>query len=54
MIPAAEQGEIKMDDNELRSRILAQVKEYARLYHQRNDSYTPGDRIPYASRVYDE
>ena len=43
-----------MDDNELRSRILAQVKEYARLYHQRNDSYTPGDRIPYASRVYDE
>lgn len=43
-----------MDDNDLRSKILAQVKEYARLYHQRNVSYTPGDRIPYASRVYDE
>ena len=43
-----------MDDNKLRSKILFQVKEYARLYHKRNDSYTPGDRIPYASRVYDE
>lgn len=43
-----------MDENRLRLKILAQVKEYAQLYHQKNDSYTPGDRIPYAARVYDE
>ena len=43
-----------MNDNELRLKILSQVKEYARLYHQKKASYTPGDRIPYAARVYDE
>lgn len=43
-----------MNSNELRLKILTQVKEYAQSYHQKNDSFTPGDRIPYASRVYDE
>ncbi|MCI8646729.1 MAG: lipopolysaccharide biosynthesis protein RfbH [Firmicutes bacterium] len=38
----------------IKNNILSQVKEYAQLYHQKNDSYTPGDRIPYAARVYDE
>lgn len=35
-----------------REEILAMVKEYAELYHRRKD-YHEGDRIPYASRVYD-
>lgn len=43
-----------MNDNELRLKILTQVKEYAQLYHQKKDTYTPGDYIPYAARVYDE
>lgn len=42
------------NEQKIKDNILAQVKEYAHLYHQKTDSYTPGDRIPYTSRVYDE
>ncbi len=42
------------NEQKIKDNILAQVKEYVHLYHQKTDSYTPGDRIPYASRVYDE
>ena len=33
--------------------ILQQVKDYYRKYHA-EDHWQPGDRIPYAGRVYDE
>ena len=40
-------------EKEAREEILDLVKEYAKTYHN-NDEYKKGDRIPYASRVYDE
>jgi len=40
-------------EQEAREEILGLVKEYANTYHN-NDEYKKGDRIPYASRVYDE
>ena len=40
-------------EQEAREEILKLVKEYANTYHN-NDEYKKGDRIPYASRVYDE
>lgn len=40
-------------EKEAREEILELVKEYAKTYHN-NDKYKKGDRIPYASRVYDE
>ena len=40
-------------EQEARQEILELVKEYANTYHN-NDEYKKGDRIPYASRVYDE
>lgn len=40
-------------EQEAREEILDLVKEYANTYHN-NDEYKKGDRIPYASRVYDE
>lgn len=42
-----------MSEN-MKNEILNLVREYARKYHNQNTSYTSGDRIPYASRVYDE
>lgn len=36
-----------------REEILSLVGEYADRFHARNDGFTPGDRITYASRVYD-
>lgn len=39
---------------DMKNEILELVREYARKYHNTDKSYTPGDRIPYASRVYDE
>ena len=41
-----------MTEKEARERILADVKDYCETYHKKKD-YTAGDRIPYASRVYD-
>lgn len=43
----------KKTEQEARQEILELVKEYANTYHN-NDEYKKGDRIPYASRVYDE
>ena len=40
-------------EKEAREEILELVKEYANTYHNNNE-YKKGDRIPYASRVYDE
>lgn len=41
-------------ETEAREEILALVKEYCGTYHNQKKVFTPGDRISYASRVYDE
>lgn len=43
-----------MSEKEARQEILNLVAEYARQYHNQNKEFKEGDRIPYASRVYDE
>ncbi len=40
------------DERKAREKILSQVKEYCETYHKKKD-HAEGDRIPYASRVYD-
>lgn len=42
-----------MNQQEMHDRILNMVKEYCDTYHTINEEYHEGDRIPYASRVYD-
>ncbi len=42
-----------MTEKEARESILNQVQEYCRQYHNVKKNYKEGDRIPYASRVYD-
>ncbi|MEG0565015.1 MAG: lipopolysaccharide biosynthesis protein RfbH [Hungatella sp.] len=39
---------------EAKKQILNQVAEYCKTYHNVKREYAKGDRIPYASRVYDE
>ena len=39
-------------EEQVRKQILSQVREYCERFHQKK-SYTPGDRIPYAGRIYD-
>lgn len=41
-----------VNEREAREKILGLVKEYCDTYHKKAD-YKEGDRIPYASRVYD-
>ena len=41
-----------MNEREAREKILAEVKEYCEKFHKK-PAYKEGDRIPYASRVYD-
>lgn len=41
-----------MSEQELHNQILELVREYAEKYH-RVGKYVPGDRLPYAARVYD-
>lgn len=41
-----------LEEKEAREQILAMVKEYCNTYHNKK-AYKKGDRIPYASRVYD-
>ena len=41
-----------LNEREARENILAQVREYCETYHKK-PAYKEGDRIPYASRVYD-
>ena len=43
-----------MKEKEAREQILALVADYARTFHNQNKEFREGDRIPYASRVYDE
>ncbi len=42
-----------MSEEQARSRILDLVKEYCDTYHNNRKDFQPGDRISYASRVYD-
>ena len=46
-------------EQELREEILSKVAEYAREFHvkkqqEKDEQFKEGDRVPYASRVYDE
>lgn len=44
----------KYTEQQAREQILNQVKEYCQKFHVQNDKgFKKGDRIPYASRVYD-
>lgn len=43
-----------MDEQQAKDRILALVKDYYEMFHHKTESFTEGQRIPYASRVYDE
>ncbi|MBQ7724138.1 MAG: lipopolysaccharide biosynthesis protein RfbH [Lachnospiraceae bacterium] len=42
-----------MTEKDARNKILDLVREYADKYHVKKEPYKEGDRIPYASRVYD-
>lgn len=42
-----------MSEEQARTQILELVKEYCGTYHNRKKAFEPGDRISYASRVYD-
>ena len=42
-----------MNENEARQQILDMVKDYCDAFHNQKKPFTEGDRIPYASRVYD-
>lgn len=42
-----------MNQKEMHDKILAMVREYCDTYHRQDETYKEGDRIPYASRVYD-
>ncbi len=41
------------DEQQARDQILKLVEEYCGKYHNTKKPFTEGDRIPYASRVYD-
>lgn len=43
-----------MTEQEARKQILENVGEYCRQFHMNKKEYKEGQRIPYASRVYDE
>ena len=42
-----------MTEQEMRGEILALVREYAEKYHAPKEGFAPGERLPYAARVYD-
>ena len=42
-----------MTKQEAQAEILNHVAEYCEKYHNQEKTFTPGDRLPYASRVYD-
>ena len=42
-----------MTEQEMRGEILALVRAYAEKYHAPKETFVPGDRLPYAARVYD-
>lgn len=41
------------NEQDMKNHILGLVKEYCETYHNKQKNFTEGDRIPYASRVYD-
>ncbi len=41
-------------EEQARKEILQMVAEYYKAYHRKKDAFVPGERIAYASRVYDE
>ncbi|MGL5206905.1 MAG: lipopolysaccharide biosynthesis protein RfbH [Acidaminococcaceae bacterium] len=41
------------NEKEMKEQILSLVKEYCNKYHNQNKEFKEGERIPYASRVYD-
>ena len=43
-----------MTEQEARNQILEMTAAYCREYHNKKKPFEPGDRISYASRVYDE
>ena len=42
-----------MTEQEMRGEILTLVRAYAERYHTPKEGFAPGDRLPYAARVYD-
>ena len=42
-----------MNRQELHDKILSMVKEYCNEFHNQNQEFREGDKISYASRVYD-
>ncbi|MEG2295753.1 MAG: lipopolysaccharide biosynthesis protein RfbH, partial [Oscillospiraceae bacterium] len=42
-----------IEENQAKKQILDMVKNYCETYHNKNNNYEEGKRIPYASRVYD-
>ena len=42
-----------MTESEMRKKILEMVREYCDTFHNQHKDFAAGDRIPYASRVYD-
>ena len=44
---------VKSNEKEMKEQILSLVKEYCDKYHNQNKEFKEGDRISYASRVYD-
>ena len=42
------------NETEARNEILGLVKEFYNTFKDKKEGFTPGDRIPYASRVFDE
>ncbi len=42
-----------MTEEQARKKILQMVSEYCDIYHNKRKPFAEGDRIPYASRVYD-
>lgn len=49
-------GKVMFDnktESEAKKEILGLVKKYCDTYHNQKKEFEPGDRIPYASRVYD-
>ena len=43
-----------MNEKEARCQILSLVADYCREFHNKKEAFKEGDRIPYASRVYNE
>ena len=43
-----------MNEEEARNQIKEMVAQYYHNFKEKKDKFKPGDRIPYASRVYDE